>query len=157
MMNKKFWWCILVSCLSVSFLCTTAFADTWKQYLPDGTPYTVTDDYIIVNGRALIKLRDFITNFTGEDEVSVAFNKDTKTASIIIKDTMKIIITAGQNNFEVLYLNNHFLSGKKDIIELDSAAEIINGHFYLPARKVGEIYGLDFEWDAGSKLIYIYS
>ncbi len=148
---------VFTFCLSVSIIHTGVFANTWKQYLSDGTPYTVTDDYIIVNGRALIKLREFITNFMGEDEVSVTFNQDTKTAIIIIKNYMKIVITAGQDNFEVSYLNNHFLSGEKKIVELDSPAEIIDGHFYLPARKVGEIYGLGFEWNAQDKLVYIYS
>ncbi len=95
---------------------------------------------VIVEGRTLVPVRAI---FEGLD-ASVEWDAETKTVTGTNGDT-KVVMAVGEN---VITING-------EDVEMDSAAMIIDGRTYAPARYVAEAFGYDVSWDAEAKEVII--
>ena len=99
----------------------------------NGSPVTFPDEkpFIDSNDRTQIPVRAVAEAF----DCNVDWNGDTQTVTIT-KDDRLIVLNIGNKNMQV----------DKEIITMDTEAQIINDRTYIPARFVGEALNMKVNW-----------
>lgn len=100
----------------------------------NGSPVTFPDEkpFIDSNDRTQIPVRAVAEAF----DCNVDWNGDTQTVTIT-KDDRLIVLNIGNKNMQV----------DKEIITMDTEAQIINDRTYIPIRFVGEALNMKVNWD----------
>ncbi len=98
---------------------------------------------LIINGRALVPLRDVFENIDAE----ILWNKDQREVTIK-KDTNVIVFKID---------SKEAIKNNIDVINLDVPAKIINGYTMIPIRAISDSIGYNVKWDNDTRTIIIES
>ena len=146
-MNKKIQALLCASALCFS-LAAPVLADEPIKVQIYGEPIEWTDavPFIDENNRTLVPLRA-----VGEAMgLSVSWNDDSREAMFSGQNKC---IWFGQNNSEARYE----ISGALDsgVIEMDTAAVIVNERIYAPVRYLAEFFGYRVDWNQAARTVLI--
>ena len=131
---------LLVSLITASSMCVSAYADNTVTVAIDGINLDMESEPVILDGRTLVPFREVLEKMGA----SVNWDAGTKTVACQL-DGRSVQLEIGSRT----------MTTSNGTVTVDVPAQIISSRTYVPLRAISEGLGVQVDWDGTTKTVII--